>query len=293
MLDSRLSPWLQDVARVADLGPPGSARRGARRRVSAGTWQRPLPGVVCRTTGALTSSQQLIAALKYAGPGAVISHYSAGEFWSFGRWQGAIHVTVPHGRRVRSLPGVVIFQSRRPLDIRSLGDLDVTAPARTAIDMALGVRRQSEADAIIGRAMQGGRVSIDQLASELDLAPSRGSRRARIALADAGAGSRAASEAELLRLLRKAGLPLPELNAAVATSIGERYVDALWRHLRKGVEVDGARYHFDVVSWQDDLRRQNAIQATGIVLLRIPARRLWVEPQAVMAEIAAFLGVRS
>ena len=36
--------------------------------------------------------------------------------------------------------------------------------------------------------------------------------------------------------------------------------------------------------------RQNAIQTAGIGRLRIAARRLWTEPEAVLAEIAAFLG---
>ena len=43
--------------------------------------------------------------------------------------------------------------------------------------------------------------------------------------------------------------------------------------------------------WQADLLRQNAIQSTGIVLLRIAARRLWTEPDAVISEIRAFLGL--
>jgi hypothetical protein len=33
-----------------------------------------------------------------------------------------------------------------------------------------------------------------------------------------------------------------------------------------------------------------AIRTEGITLLRIPAIRLWTEPDAVIAEIAAFLG---
>ena len=56
------------------------------------------------------------------------------------------------------------------------------------------------------------------------------------------------------------------------------------------MEVDGQTFHLGPHAWQADLRRQNAIQSTGIVLLRIPARRLWTEPDAVVAEIRAFLG---
>jgi very-short-patch-repair endonuclease len=50
-------------------------------------------------------------------------------------------------------------------------------------------------------------------------------------------------------------------------------------------------FHLDAAAWQADLVRQNAIQSTGVVLLRIPARRLWTEPTAVISEICAFLGI--
>lgn len=289
MLRRQPDPWVRDLARIDELGPVGAPRRTARRRVAAKTWQQPLPGVVCRTTGALTREQWQIAALKYAGPGAVLSHASAGEFWGLGRWLGPVHVTVPHGHRVRSTPEVVIHQSRRPTEERVIDDVVLTAPARTAIDLALSLVRQADVDAVLGRAIQSGRVTAESLGDELDQAPRRGSRRARVALADAAAGFHAASEARLLRLVRRAGLPLPDLNAPVHTTLGTRYVDALWRALRKGVEVDGAGYHFTVGAWESDLRRQNALQTAGVVLLRIAARRLWTEPDAVVAEIAAFL----
>jgi len=86
-------------------------------------------------------------------------------------------------------------------------------------------------------------------------------------------------------------MPLPEMNAPVATRLGRRYVDALWRSLGKGVEVDGQAFHLDAAAWQADLVRQNAIQSEGIVLLRVAARRLWTEPDAVIEEIRAFLGL--
>lgn len=289
MLRRQPDPWLSDLARIDELGPVGPVRRTARRRVTTGAWQQPLPGLVCRTTGTLTREQWQVAALKYAGAGAVLSHATAGEFWGLGRWRGPIHVTVPHGRRVRSTPEVVIHQSRRPTEECLIEDVVVTAPARTAIDLALTLVRQADVDAVIGRAVQSGRVTVEALGEELDRAPRRGSRNARIALADAAAGSHAASEARLLRLIRRARLPLPEMNAPVRTNLGTRHVDALWRALLKGVEVDGATYHFTAGAWESDLRRQNALQTAGVVLLRISARRLWTEPEAVITEVAAFL----
>ena len=284
-------PWVADVAAVDELVRTGTRRQTIRRRIQRGAWQEPCPGVVCRTTGNVSSYQWLVVATTYGGSGAMVSHASAGELWSFGPAPPLVHVTVPHGRHRRSTADVAVHQSCRPCRPEIVDDLLVTPPARTAIDMALGLATGAAVDALLGRVLQRGRVSLDQLADELLLAPRRGSALPTAAMADLAAGSRSAAEAQLLRLVRRAGMPLPELNAPVTTSIGTRYVDALWRALGKGVEVDGQAFHLDAAAWQADLVRQNAIQSEGIVLLRIAARRLWTEPDAVIAEIRAFLGL--
>jgi very-short-patch-repair endonuclease len=284
--------WIDDLARLSDLYEAGFLPQTARRRIKRGVWQEPLSGVVCRTTGTLTPSQWLLAASLYGGAGAAISHGSAGASWGFARAPDLVHVTVPHGRNIRSTERVRVHQSRREFLPVLVEEVWLTPPARTALDMSLSLTRLDDVQALLGRALQSGRVTTESLGDELDIAPRRGSRLPRTAMADLVAGSRAASEARLRALVLRAGLPAPELNAAVATRLGTRYVDALWRSLRKGVEIDGQAFHIDPRSWQRDLERQNAIQATGIVLLRIAARRLWTEPDAVIAEIAAFLGVR-
>lgn len=291
MAPIRRDPWVLDLALIDDLCAYGAVRQTVRRRVRRNTWQEPLPGVVCRTTGALTTDQWRTAALMYGGPGAALSHQTAGEFWGYGRTVGRLHITVPHGRHRRSTLAVTVHQSRRVVEPRWVEAFQVTPPARTAVDICLGLRTRDAVVALLGRALQRGLVSLDQLGEEVDRAPRRGSRLARSVLAELAAGSRAASESRLLSLISRAGLPLPELNAAVRTALGIRYIDALWRHLGKGVEVDGQAFHLDPASWRADLVRQNAIQTTGIMLLRIAAARLWTEPEAVLAEVTAFLGL--
>lgn len=287
--------WVDDVAAIDDLLSAGASLQTVRRRVHGGRWQQPSPRVVCRTTGTLTAHQWMLTAVAHGGPRSMISHATAGSFWGFGAstgpTPGPVHVTVPHGRRRPSTDDVQVHQSRRPCEPRLVEGLLVTPPPRTAVDMALCLTSATSVAAHLGRVMQRGRVSLDQLADELDIAPSGGSRRPRAALADLAVGSRSAGESRLLHLMRRAGIPLPELNAPVSTAHGTRYVDALWRELGKGVEVDGQAFHLDAAAWQADLRRQNAIQSTGIVLLRIAARRLWTEPDAVVAEIRGFLGL--
>jgi very-short-patch-repair endonuclease len=246
--------------------------------------------VICRTNGNLTADQWRRAAVLYGGPGAVLSHATACGIWRLPvPSSDRIVVTVPAGRHPRSTATVWVRQSQRGTRSRLVDGLPVTWPARSVVDAGLDLDRRAPVDALMGRSIQTGLVSLDDLVVELDRAPSGGSRLLRLALADVAQGSHAASEAQLLRLLRRSGLPMPELNAPVITPSGTRYIDALWRDQRKGVEIDGQSYHLGPAEWQADLRRQNAIQTTGIVLLRIPARRLWTEPDAVIAEIRAFL----
>ncbi|MDQ1628634.1 MAG: hypothetical protein QOI54_2378 [Actinomycetota bacterium] len=285
------NPWYDDVASVDALVRAGHLRTTVRRRVQRGTWREPAPGVICRTTGPLSDDQRLQAALLYGGPGAALSHATAGRFWGLGRPMARVFVTVPHGRNVRSAPLVSVHQSRRPFDPQLIDGLLLTPPARTAIDVCLRLDDLDAVRDVLGRALQSQRATVSQLRHELDLAPSRGSRLPRQALDEIAYDAHAASEARFLRLIRDAGLPLPELNATIVTRGGVRLVDALWRKLARGVEIDGQAYHLSPAAWAADLRRQNDIQTTGITLLRIAAQRLWSEPEVVLAEVIAFLGL--
>jgi very-short-patch-repair endonuclease len=285
----RRDPWRHDLATVASLVESGHVYRTVRRRIRVTRWQEPLKGVVCRTSGSMTAYQWQVAATLYAGPRSALSHASAAEAWGIVSPHNRVVVTVPNGQHPPSTPEVWVRQSSRPFRMHLLRGLPVTPPARSVLDAALDLRRLGDVETLLGRALQIRRVTLDELVAELQNGPSAGSLLARRAMAGLAAGSRAASESELWRLLRAARIPLPELNAAVDTEAGTKYIDGLWRHLARGVEVDGQAFHLGPQEWQADLRRQNAIQSTGIVLLRIAAARLWAEPDAVVAEIRTFL----
>ncbi len=106
-------------------------------------------------------------------------------------------------------------------------------------------------------------------------------------------GARSAGEAEFVRLVQRSGLPTPEFNARVETAEGSFLVDALWRDYGLGVEIDGAAWHLDVLSWERDLRRQNLVHTAGVTLLRFPVRRLRDDPAGVVDELRAALRARA
>ncbi len=284
--------WAQDLAARAELRGGGIDRSTIARRVSRGMWQQPLPGVYCRTTGALTAGQRCRAALLYAGPGAALSHQTAAWLHGFLAEPPDVHVVVAHGRRVRPAGFVVTHQSTRSIE-PGIGDaLPMVGVARAALDCALDARSLRFARGILARPVQKGLTTVADLAVESQDLPKHGSRWVRMALEELTIGARSSAEALFVRLLLTSDMPMPELNAWVETGSGRFCVDALWRAERVVVEVDGRPYHFTSEAWEADLRRQNALHAAEFVVVRLTADQLTRDPVSAMTELRAVLRVR-
>src|SRR5204863_6405115 len=108
------------------------------------------------------------------------------------------------------------------------------------------------------------------------LAParSRGARNLRAALATLAPAAPAVTRSELeerfLALAAEAGLPRPEVNAMVAG----HEVDFLWRDQRLIVETDGAATHLTPTAFEEDRRRDAALQVAGFRVVRFTSRQI-------------------
>lgn len=255
-----------------------------RRALAAGRWQSPLPGVIVAHNGPLSARQRWRAALVYAGPAAVLSHRSAAVLHGLRLDEDRVHVTVPHGKHLASAGFVVVHQARHVSRDWRAG-LPCSSAARTVVDCAVSLRGRDDVRALVSDAVQRRIVTVSEVVAAAGAAPRQGSRHLRDALAAVVAGTRSAGEALCRDLLRKAGLPEPEWNAVVDTPLGRFRVDGLWRAAGLALEVDGARWHLDAAAWERDLRRANALQATGLRLLRFSVRQLTTEPAVVVAAI--------
>jgi hypothetical protein len=242
-------------------------------------------------TGTLSDDQLLLAALAYGGDRAALSHATAGSFWSLAKRPAQVQITVAHGHRLRSTATVAVHQTTRSFAARHIDGMSLTPPPRTVIDMCLELDDIDAVRNAMGRAVQRERVTIPELEQELARVPKRGSLLPRRALEEIGHNAHAASEARFVRLVQEAGLPMPDMNACLTTQQGVKVIDALWRDLGKGVEIDGRAYHLDPRSWAGDLSRQNAVLLAGVVLLRIAAHRIWSDPAGVVDELRAFLAL--
>jgi very-short-patch-repair endonuclease len=92
-------------------------------------------------------------------------------------------------------------------------------------------------------------------------------------------------ERTFLRLIRKANLPKPEVNVW----IHNHEVDFFWREQRLIVELDSREFHLTPAAFENDRRRDIALQALGYTVIRITHRRLIEEPAAVIRELRYFL----
>ncbi len=84
-------------------------------------------------------------------------------------------------------------------------------------------------------------------------------------------------ERDFLRICRRHGLPLPEVNVRV----GGHLVDFLWRDSWLAVETDGYRYHRGRQAFRDDRRRDLDLRARGFEVLRLSEEQVGEEPERV------------
>jgi very-short-patch-repair endonuclease len=261
------------------------ARNGALHRIHRGVY---IVGHL-----ALPGTAMEFAALLACGEGALISHRSAAYLWSMLEEQPQdVDVTLV-GRRCRPKEGVRVHGVARldRRDVRRKGEITLTAPARTLIDLA-----SDASDQELERAVSEARVlrllREEELERALERAGQRtGGGRMRAFLRDEAGPSftRSDGERRLRKLIRVARLPAPIVNARAAGF----EVDFLWPDQRVVVEVQGYRYHQHRGAFERDHRRAMALENAGYHVIRITWRQLVEDPLAVVAQIARALERRS
>jgi very-short-patch-repair endonuclease len=213
------------------------------------------------------------AALLAVGDGAVLSHASAAVVWRIlpPEEGAAIHVSVTEGHP-RDRKGIRVHRPSllTRQEIRTREELSLTSPQRTLRDLATGGLSATTLERATSEAF------AQRLIHEVPDHP-----RLR-----KGDPSRTRSEAErrLLRIIRQAGLPAPEVNARVAGF----EVDLLWRTQRLIAEIDGWQFHGHRLAFERDRDKQQALAAAGFRVTRITWRQL-DRPMKVAANLAQAL----
>ena len=225
-----------------------------------------------------------MAAVLTCGPGAVLSHQSAAELWGIRRARGGeIHVSVPHpGRCPDSRAGISLHRRKR-LEGTFKHGIPVTTPAATLVDLAKALTSR-QLEAAVNEADKRDLVDPETLRASLDDAVRRPGTAALRRTLDAATYSLTDSDLErrFLRLAREAGLPRPETQVEV---LGFR-VDFFWRRIELVVETDGLRYHRTPLQQAADRRRDQALTAAGLTVLRFTHGQVAHDRERVKALLA-------
>jgi len=237
---------------------------------------------------ALTAKGVWMAAVLACGPGAKLSHRSAGAAWAMRRSsRAAIDVTAPSGGR-----GVAGIDAHRcvlhPADVTTLDGLPITTVARTALDLA-EVVPQRHVERFLVAAEQQRLFDLHAFLDVLHRHPGRhGQKPLRAALAAyAPEQERTKSEMELvaLDLIRAHGLPMPQVNVLV-----EGFeVDLYWPERRVAVELDSRRYHLTTAAFEADHLRGLELSARGYIATGLTWEQLIAQPEWVASRLRALL----
>jgi very-short-patch-repair endonuclease len=234
-----------------------------------------------------------LGAVLACGSGAVVSHRSAAVLWGLHPAPPPdVEVTVG-GRRCDSKRGIRVHRvaALDPRDLRKLGGIPITAPARTLLDLA-GTVSARELEQALAEAHARGLVRRGEMVALLARYPRRpgiAALRSLIAPDASPALTRSEAEERLLAMIRAAELPAPEVNVR----IGRHEVDFLWSDQRLVVEVDGFRFHSSRTAFERDRARDAELASLGFLVIRVTWRQIVDRPSAVVARIAGALAVRA
>ncbi|HEV3472383.1 MAG TPA: type IV toxin-antitoxin system AbiEi family antitoxin domain-containing protein [Actinomycetota bacterium] len=267
------------------------------RRISSGELARCLPGVYLVSWFDISWKQQAMAALLWAGPNAALSHASAARLWRLDvDATKGVHITVE--RRMRSPKSWLKVHKAglAPRTVRIEG-MAVTPLSQTLLDLA-ATATPDDLEEALESALRRRLTSVPKLQAFLErfcVKGRRGCAPLRSLVTKRGdipaTGSR--FETRFNRLLRKAGLPLPERQVEIRD--GDRFVgrvDFAYPQAKVLIEADGYLWHTGRQAWQRDAAKGNHLGLQGWLILRFTTEDLKERPHEVIERVRAALGGR-
>ncbi|HEY3014826.1 MAG TPA: DUF559 domain-containing protein [Nocardioides sp.] len=265
----------------------GLTRWHVRGQVRARRWQLIGDQSVCVHTGPIEVSGHRWAAVFQGGPRAHLDGAAALMVAGLERFdEERIRVSVPRGARVRRSPLYDVRQTRRwsADDVVPTG-IPRSQPAVAAVRAALWARSDAQAALVLTMAVQQRIVTAREVGAEL-LRVRRDRRRLLLhgVVHDLLDGAESLGELDVIRELRRRGLPTPQRQVLRRDGKNRYYLDLYWPEWRLVVEVDGI-HHAWAENLVGDALRQNTIALAGDVVLRLPLLGLRLRPDEFFAQI--------
>ena len=286
------------VVSLAQLGDLGLGPKGVRKRVATGRLFRLHAGVYAVGHPALPPGGALLAAVLACGPGAFLSHRSAGHLWGLIRSSQTLVDVSSRQRGGRGRSGIRAHRGGTALrcDITVRERVPVSTVARTLLDLA-SVLRRDELERACERAETLGLLDVRALEDVLARATGRrGVRRLGSILAGLrpeSAFTRSELERRFLALCREQGLPRPSVNVWLPLAKDGFEVDFLWEGQQVIAELDGHRFHRTRLAFERDRSRDQLLAVAGYQTLRFTWRQVVEGPGQVAGRLGALLARRS
>jgi hypothetical protein len=247
-------------------------RSRVQRWIRTGCWVRQAAGIYASIDSPVDPFMRIRFASQSAGPGHVVVGESAALIHGFGVLDhDVVQLAGGPSKTARIRPGVQIHGYRiPPRNLMRIGELVVTTPERTVVDLARAADR-IDGLAVVDAALRKGVCTAETLAGQLKLqAGSRGIIQARqlVEWGDAGAESPMESRARF-RVL-DSDLPRPVLQFWVCDKLDNRVyrLDLAWPDYRVGLEYDGIG-HLDRARQRHDLERRAWLSDAGWRILYV------------------------
>ncbi|MEV0673440.1 hypothetical protein [Mycobacterium sp. NPDC050441] len=247
-------------------------RRGALTRSKLRwSYESIFPDVYVPKSAPLALRHRVIGAWLWSGRNGVIAGRAAAAL------HGALWVpdTVPVEmiwRNGRPPDGIVVRNERIDSDeIAVVAGLPVTAPARTALDLARHLHR----DLAVPNLDSLARATDVKAADALLLADrhprARGLRRAEIALDLMDSGAQSPRESWLRLVLIDDGLPRPRTQIRVTDGFSEAFLDMGYDDAMVGLDYDGKHHATDRPRYVHDIGRNELIERQGWIDIHVVA----------------------
>lgn len=259
-----------------------------RRRIRRRDWTRVFPGVYFTEHGQPPRLSREIAALLYAGPGAMWSHRTAAVHHGLlrGEEDAWVDITVPAGRRVATQPGIRIRRAR-DAEARLLAGVSPprVQPAHAVVDMLSATREAEGALALVADCCQTERVLLSDVLRVLDR------RRVRWGgLVTKAAGTTLPGADSLLEVKYARDVDMRHRlpRSRRQRRVGSDVSDFLYEDFGVTIELDGRLHLLSNRRWRD-LRKDNRSALRGELTLRYGWYDVHTQPCAVAAQVVAVL----
>jgi hypothetical protein len=252
------------------IGSEAVASGALRKHELRSRFRTVFPDVYVRREQQVTLRQRTIAAWLWSHRQGVIAGLTAAA-WHGAKWvdEGSpIELIWSNARSPRGLR--TYDMTLRPEEFL-LASPPVTTPQRTAFDIG----RRKPVDVAVARLDALMRATGAKPSEVLEVADqhrgARGLRQLEAALELVDAGSQSPRETWLRLLLIRAGLPPPTTQIPVVAGGGTKvyYLDMGWEDVLVAAEYDGEHHRLDRWQYTKDIRRSEALERLGWIVIRV------------------------